>query len=57
MSSDSAYVMKDLSDQQLTKAANNLAMACFIGGGNLFNNVKRIYVDEEIKDKFIEYFI
>lgn len=46
MSSDSAYVLKDLNDENLKKAAQNLSMACFIAGGNLFNTVKRIFVDE-----------
>ena len=46
MSSDSAYILKDLSEQKLKKSAKNLALACFMSGGNLFNSVKRIYVDQ-----------
>lgn len=46
MSSDSAYIMKDLSDDKLQRAAKNLSMACFMGGGNLFNSIKRILVDQ-----------
>ena len=57
MSTDSAYVLKDLTDVNLQKAAQNLSMACFMAGGNLFNSVKRIFVDEEVSDKFTAYFI
>lgn len=46
MSSDSAYIMKDLNDDKLQRAAKNLSMACFMGGGNLFNSIKRILVDQ-----------
>ncbi len=46
MSSDSAYIMKDLNDDKLRRAAKNLSMACFMGGGNLFNSIKRILVDQ-----------
>lgn len=45
MSSDSAYVMKDIPQEKLRKVAENLALACFVSGGNLFNSVKRIFVD------------
>jgi hypothetical protein len=45
-SSDSAYILKDLSDEQLKRICGNLSMACFMAGGNLFNSVKRIFVDE-----------
>jgi hypothetical protein len=51
-SSDTAYVLKDLTELQLQKTIENLACAAFMGGGNLFNSVKRIYVDHEILDKF-----
>jgi acyl-CoA reductase-like NAD-dependent aldehyde dehydrogenase len=53
MSSDTAYVLKDVTEVQLRKAAENLATAAFMGGGNLFNSVKRIYVDRELLSKFI----
>jgi acyl-CoA reductase-like NAD-dependent aldehyde dehydrogenase len=45
-------VLKDLTELQLQKAAENLAFAAFMGGGNFFNSVKRIYVDHEIGNKF-----
>jgi acyl-CoA reductase-like NAD-dependent aldehyde dehydrogenase len=56
-SSDTAYVLNDLTELQLQKAAENLAFASFMGGGNLFNSTKRIYVDNEILDKFISLFV
>lgn len=45
-SSDTAYVLNDNSSEELKKAAKNLAFASFMSGGNTFNSVKRIFVDE-----------
>ena len=45
-SSDSAYVMKDLSPDQLAKTAKILARACFSNCGHNFNSVKRVFVDQ-----------
>lgn len=37
--------MKDVPEAKMRKVAENLALACFGFGGNLFNSVKRIFVD------------
>ena len=47
-SSDSAYVMKNLSSAQLKKAAEIIGRACFSNCGHNFNSIKRVFVDEEI---------
>lgn len=44
-SSDSAYVMKDLSESQLAAAAVVVGRACFSNCGHNFNSVKRVFVD------------
>lgn len=48
-SSDTAYVLKDNSSQGLKKAAQNLVFGSFMSGGNTFNSIKRIFVDEQVR--------
>lgn len=52
-SSDSAYVLKDLNQQQLEKAAEIIGRGSFSNCGHNFNSIKRIFLDREIADTFI----
>lgn len=51
-SSDSAYVMKDLSSTQLEQVASQVARGCFSNCGHNFNSIKRVFVDREVSDEF-----
>lgn len=52
-SSDSAYVMSDLSSSQLEKAASVIARGVFSNCGHNFNSIKRVFVDREIGAQFL----
>jgi acyl-CoA reductase-like NAD-dependent aldehyde dehydrogenase len=47
-SSDSAYVMSNLSNEQLAKSAKIIARGAFSNCGHNFNSIKRVYVDKEV---------
>lgn len=53
-SSDSAYVMSDLSPLQLERAASVIARGVFSNCGHNFNSIKRVFVDREIGAQFVE---
>jgi acyl-CoA reductase-like NAD-dependent aldehyde dehydrogenase len=53
-SSDSAYVMSDLSPSQLEKAASIIARGAFSNCGHNFNSIKRVFVDRDIGVHFVE---
>ena len=40
--------MKDLTSEQLARAAGILGRACFSNCGSSFNSVKRVYVDKQV---------
>ena len=46
-SSDSAYVMANLSAEELKKTVSIIARGCFSNCGHNFNSIKRVYVDRE----------
>lgn len=52
-SSDSAYVMTDLSPEQLQKAAQIIARGSFSNCGHNFNSIKRVFIDREIGETFV----
>jgi len=46
-SSDSAYVMANLSAEELKKSISIIARGCFSNCGHNFNSIKRVFVDRE----------
>jgi acyl-CoA reductase-like NAD-dependent aldehyde dehydrogenase len=46
--------MADLSAEQLQKAANIIARGSFSNCGHNFNSIKRIFIDREIGEAFME---
>ena len=53
-SSDSAYVMKDVSAEQLKKVAKIIGRACFSNCGHNFNSIKRVFADQEVAQQLTD---
>lgn len=56
-SSDSAYVMADLSVEQFQKAAQIISRGSFSNCGHNFNSIKRVFIDRQIGETFISHLV